>query len=358
MGRRVSVGIAPAGFGGIAVDNNTIETAQTNQNLILSPNGTGEIRATADVVLQGQKDLRFGDSDSSNYVGFQAPGTVAANIIWTLPAADGTANQILATNASGTLSWASQSVDVSDQTVSSSTFYPLFSANTSGLQSNINVSSTKLTYIPSTGSLISTIGQFPIVQGGTGVTNNLVLRSTTNASKGQVWIDETTSSSSTTTGALRVSGGMGVAGTGFFNALSTGNLTATGTVEFTGSVRVQELIEDLIDVAQSSNVVGIDYNNGNIYYLSNTPAANMTFNFTNVPTTDGRISTMNVFVTQGSTGYIPSTFTINGSGVTIKWAGNSAPTPTSTNGRIDVFTFTFIRRSGAYILLGAITANF
>ena len=35
MGRRVSVGIAPAGFGGLSVDNNIIETAQTNQNLIL-----------------------------------------------------------------------------------------------------------------------------------------------------------------------------------------------------------------------------------------------------------------------------------------------------------------------------------
>jgi hypothetical protein len=358
MGRRVSVGIAPSGFGGIAVDNNIIETAQTNQNLVLSPNGTGEIRATSDVFLQSQKDLRFGDSDSSNYVGFQAPGTIAANVTWTLPAADGTANQVLATNSTGTLSWASPSVDVTDQTASASTHYPLFSLNTSGLQSSINVSSTKLSFQPSTGTLISTLAQFPIVQGGTGVAANLVLRSTTNASKGQVWIDETTSASSTTSGALRVSGGMGVAGTAHVNALVTGNLTATGTVEFTGTVRVQELIEDLIDVAQASNVVAMDYNNGNIWYLSNTPVANMTFNFTNVPTTDGRISTMNVFVTQGATGYIPSTFNINGSGVTIKWSGAAAPTPTSTNGRIDVFTFTFIRRSGAFILLGAISANF
>jgi hypothetical protein len=357
MGRRVSVGIAPSGFGGIAVDNNIIETAQTNQNLVLSPNGTGEIRATSDVFLQSQKDLRFGDSDSSNYVGFQAPGTIAANVTWTLPAADGTANQVLATNSTGTLSWASPSVDVTDQTASASTHYPLFSLNTSGLQSSINVSSTKLSYQPSTGTLISTIGQFPIVQGGTGVTANLVLRSTTNASKGQVWVDESTASSSTTTGALRVTGGMGVGGTGYFNALNTGNLTATGTVEFTGTVRVQELVEDIVDVAHSSNVVALDYTAANIFYLTNTPTGNMTVNISNLPTTDGRIVSFSFFVTQGATGYIPSTFTLNGTGTSIRWAGNTNPTPTSSAGRIDIFTFTIIRRSGAFLLQGAITAN-
>ena len=60
----------------------------------------------ADVTLNAQSDLRFADSDSSNWVAFQAPATVASNVTWTLPAADGTSNQVLATNGSGTLSWA------------------------------------------------------------------------------------------------------------------------------------------------------------------------------------------------------------------------------------------------------------
>lgn len=46
--------------------------------------------------------------------------------------------------------------------------------------------------------------------GGTAASNSLTLRSTSNASKGQVYVDETTASSSTTTGALRVGGGLGV----------------------------------------------------------------------------------------------------------------------------------------------------
>ena len=61
---------------------------------------------SSDVTLNAQSDLRFADSDSSNWVAFQAPGTVSSNVTWTLPAADGTSNQVLATNGSGTLSWA------------------------------------------------------------------------------------------------------------------------------------------------------------------------------------------------------------------------------------------------------------
>ena len=57
------------------------------------------------VQLDAQKALRFADSDSSNYVAFKAPATVSSNVTWTLPAADGSANYVLATDGSGNLSW-------------------------------------------------------------------------------------------------------------------------------------------------------------------------------------------------------------------------------------------------------------
>ena len=63
---------------------------------------------TGDVTLNAQKDLRFGDSDSSHYVALQAPATVASNLTLTLPAADGSANQVLKTDGSGALGWADQ----------------------------------------------------------------------------------------------------------------------------------------------------------------------------------------------------------------------------------------------------------
>jgi hypothetical protein len=66
---------------------------------------------TGDITLNAQSDLRFADADSSNWVAFQAPATVASNVTWTLPATDGTASQVLSTNGSGTLGWSTPSVD-------------------------------------------------------------------------------------------------------------------------------------------------------------------------------------------------------------------------------------------------------
>ena len=58
------------------------------------------------LTLNATKELRLADTDSTHYVGFKAPGTVSANKIWILPAADGTAGQALSTDGSGNLSWA------------------------------------------------------------------------------------------------------------------------------------------------------------------------------------------------------------------------------------------------------------
>jgi hypothetical protein len=57
--------------------------------------------------------LRFADTDSSNYVAFKSPGTVATNVTWTLPATDGSGGQVLSTNGSGTLSWATATATAS-----------------------------------------------------------------------------------------------------------------------------------------------------------------------------------------------------------------------------------------------------
>ena len=69
--------------------------------------------STGDVTLNAQADLRFADSDSSNYVAFQAPTTVASDITWTLPATDGTSGQSLTTDGAGTLQWETPQAGVS-----------------------------------------------------------------------------------------------------------------------------------------------------------------------------------------------------------------------------------------------------
>jgi hypothetical protein len=49
--------------------------------------------------------LAFEAASTTNYVRFGAPSSIASNITWTLPNADGSSGQALKTNGSGTLSW-------------------------------------------------------------------------------------------------------------------------------------------------------------------------------------------------------------------------------------------------------------
>jgi hypothetical protein len=55
--------------------------------------------------LPNQNEVRFGDADNSNYVALRAGATIASNISFTLPTADGTSGQAIVTNGSGALSF-------------------------------------------------------------------------------------------------------------------------------------------------------------------------------------------------------------------------------------------------------------
>jgi len=156
MGRRVTNGVVgSAGLGNFTVSGTTL-VGPSNSDITLDPVGTGVLKVAGDTQLNAQGDMRFGDADSSNWVAFQAPATVASNVTWTLPATDGTNGQALTTNGSGTLSWATNTVTVSDET-SNNTRYLTFSAATSGTASTLYVSSGKFTINPSTGTLTTTV---------------------------------------------------------------------------------------------------------------------------------------------------------------------------------------------------------
>ena len=181
MARKITGGLVGSSslLGTVQISpDNAIATA-ANQDITLSPGGTGQVISTANIQLNAQTDLRWADSDSSNWVAFQAPATISSNITWTLPATDGTSGQVITTNASGTLSWSSKSIAVSDQTSSATIHYPVIATTTSGDLSSANVSTTKMTFQPSTGKL--------------------------NLLGAQV-------SNSNTTGTLTVTGGVGVTG--------------------------------------------------------------------------------------------------------------------------------------------------
>ena len=153
MGRRHTAGsVGNQGVGGVQVDNTTL-TAADNLDITIDPSGTGVFKVAGDAQLQAQGDLRFADSDSSNWVAFQAPSTIAADVTWTLPAADGSLNQALSTNGSGTLSWLTPNIALTDNTSDSGANYIALTTATSGSISAARVSSTKLSFQPSTGNM-------------------------------------------------------------------------------------------------------------------------------------------------------------------------------------------------------------
>ncbi|MBU2567095.1 hypothetical protein KKG46_06090 [Patescibacteria group bacterium] len=67
------------------------------------------INQAEEAYIFGRAPIRLIDSGGGEYVGFMAPAAVTTSTIWTLPGHDGSNNQVLVTNGSGTLSWATSS---------------------------------------------------------------------------------------------------------------------------------------------------------------------------------------------------------------------------------------------------------
>ena len=84
---------------------------ETNIDLAGTLDVTGLLTADASVSVTGnvdilaQGDLRLQDSAGGQYVAMQAPATIGSSYTLTLPADDGDADQVLATNGSGVLDW-------------------------------------------------------------------------------------------------------------------------------------------------------------------------------------------------------------------------------------------------------------
>jgi len=99
----------------------TLQTTDTGiSEATLTLNNAGSITTTGeftslmpDPSVGNPQQLRFMESTAggTNYTAFQASATMAANVTYTLPNADGTAGQVLSTNGSGGLSWVAGGAD-------------------------------------------------------------------------------------------------------------------------------------------------------------------------------------------------------------------------------------------------------
>ena len=107
-------------------DGTTGKLIQNSTGATLSDTGGATFTGSVDVAgtsTAGSNIKLYEDTDNgTNYVSFKAPDTIASNVTWTLPSADGTSNQVLTTNGTGTLSWSTASGS-SQWTTSGSNIY-------------------------------------------------------------------------------------------------------------------------------------------------------------------------------------------------------------------------------------------
>ena len=97
----------------LTIDNLATQSYVTSQGFVTSSGLSGTYANlaspafTGDIELSAQAPIKFMDADSSHYVAFKAPATVAANVTWTLPATDAAGQ--LTSDGSAQLSWAAAS---------------------------------------------------------------------------------------------------------------------------------------------------------------------------------------------------------------------------------------------------------
>jgi hypothetical protein len=216
MGRRTSgqtVGLQT--IGNLQASANTLTTTQANQDLTIDPNGTGGVFVNGDITISNQSDLRLSEAsgNGTNYVAMQAASSMSANYTITWPAAVAATNGfVLTSDTSGNLAWTAipaTGVTASDPGSTATVHYPLFETSTGSIPTGALTTAkvrSNLSFVPSTG-VMST--------GGLSLANNTV-------------------SNSTTSGALIVTGGVGIGGT----------MTAASIVE-TSSITLKENISPI-----------------------------------------------------------------------------------------------------------------
>lgn len=118
-----------------------------------------------------------------------------------------------------------------------------------------------------------------------------------------------------------------------------------------------------ISATAATGTINFDAVTQSVLYYTTNASANWTLNIRgNSGTTlnsilpTGTAITIAFMVTQGATAYYQTGFQIDGSSITPRWQGGSAPTSGNAS-NIDVYSFTIIKTASAptYIVLGSLT---
>lgn len=125
-----------------------------------------------------------------------------------------------------------------------------------------------------------------------------------------------------------------------------------GDLTMGGRATLATTIEKVLPSIGGSGTVAFDTTQLGIFYVNN-PTGDITANFTNVPTTNNRILTPTVILSQSATARTISAVQIDSSPQAIDWA--NGVTPVGTANKQDVFGFSLIRSGSAWKVLGQLS---
>lgn len=166
------------------------------------------------------------------------------------------------------------------------------------------------------------------------------------------WVDPSTGDITGVTAGTGISGG-GVSGTVTvsIDTAVTADLTTSQTLAKKALKAPREIFT--ISATAATGTIAFDLLTQGVLYYTTNASANFTLNFrgdgsntlNSIMTTGDAISAV-FLCTNGGTAYYPTTFQVDGSAVTPKWSGGTAPTAGNASA-IDSYSFTIIKTGSA-----------
>lgn len=239
----------------------------------------------------------------------------------------------------------------------------LFAAAGTGTSVGVNIGSGKTLTVNGSFAGSAILG---VAQGGTGAAsltaNNVVLGNGTSAV--QVVAPGTNGNVLTSNGTTWQSTAP-VAGVSLSaNNTWTGTQTFNGTSSVLASVLVNAAETMTISATAATGTINYDVTTQSVLYYTSNASANWTVNFRassgtslNTAMTTGQSLTVAFLVTQGSTAYYNSAVQVDGSSVTPKWQGGTAPAAGNASS-VDIYTYTIVKTGSAAFTVFASQTQF
>jgi len=160
----------------------------------------------------------------------------------------------------------------------------------------------------------------------------------------------------------------GTAGTDYVAPGTATTFTATQTFNgssSTSALKVLNITETAyINASAPTSTTNLYVNTGAVQYLTSNTSVNWTLNFAfssgtslNTAMATGDTISVTLMVTNSTTAYYPTAFTVDGTSVTPKWQGGTAPTSGNASS-IDVYNFVLIKTASATYTVLASQAQF